>query len=156
MIKKSLRMAAVLSLTLVICLSSTAYAITGKEVSSNINPSQCSEKCTHKDNDKHKLGRFKGLTSIKELGLTQEDIDSAKTSGKTIFDIVKEKKGLKPEEVKSIIIKSKTEAINKKVEDGTLTKEKAEEKISKMKEKIEKWDGSLKAHKNSKESNKTN
>jgi hypothetical protein len=156
MIKKSLRIVAVLSLTLVVSLGSTAYALTGEEVSSNLNPSQCSEQCTRKDNGKHKHGGFKGLTSIKELGLTQDDIDNGKASGKTIFDIVKEKKGLKPEEVRSIIIKAKTEAINKKVEEGTLTKEKAEEKISKLKEKIEKWDGSLKATKNSKESNKEN
>lgn len=87
-------------------------------------------------------GRFK---AFKELGLTEQDIEEARKSGKTIFDIAKEKKGLSPEQVKAIMIKSKTEAINKKVSEGKITKEKADEIIAKMKKRIENWDGKLKS-----------
>ncbi|TDT51070.1 hypothetical protein [Fonticella tunisiensis] len=93
------------------------------------------------------------VASIKELGLTEKDIADAKKSGKTLFDLAKEKKGFSPEQVKSIIIKSKTEAINKMVSEGKLTKEEGERIISKIKKDIEKWNGSLNPHKHDKNGN---
>jgi lipoate-protein ligase A len=85
----------------------------------------------------------KGFLPLKELGLTEEDIAEARKSGKTIFDLAKEKKGLSPQQVKDIMIKSKTERINKKVSEGKLPKEKADEILSNMKSKIQNWDGTI-------------
>lgn len=93
-------------------------------------------------NDKNK--NCEEFFPIKELGLTKEDIAAAKKSGKTIFDLAKEKKGMTPDQVKAALIKSETDEINKRVSEGKLTKEKADIIIEKVKERIEKWDGSLK------------
>ena len=98
----------------------------------------------------HKVHRgmsFKKLASIKELGLTEEEIIAGSKANKTLFDLAKEKKGLSSEQVKSILIKTRTEAITQKVSEGKITKEKAEVIIPKMKNRIENWDGSLKPYK---------
>lgn len=95
-------------------------------------------------NIKFKDRKFRDLSSIKELKLTKEDIESAKKSGKTLFDLEKEKNNMTPDQVRSIIIKAKTDDINKRVTEGKLTREKADVIIPKMKLKIERWDGNLK------------
>jgi lipoate-protein ligase A len=92
-------------------------------------------------NPKYRNGNFEDLSSIKELKLTKEDIEAGRKSGKTLFEIAKEKNGMTPEQVKSILIRAKTDDINKKVEEGKLTREKADTIISKMKLTIERWDG---------------
>lgn len=93
---------------------------------------------------KHPGGPHGDFRALKELGLTKEDIDEAKKSNKTIFDIAKEKKGLSADKVREIMIKSNTEHINEKVSEGKITKEKAAEIISNMKTRIQNWDGKLK------------
>lgn len=96
-------------------------------------------------NDKHK--KTEQFSPIEVLGLTKEDIKAAKDSGKTIFDLAKEKKGMTPEQVKAALIKTETDKISKKVSEGKITQEKADAMIAKVKERIEKWDGSLKPSK---------
>lgn len=146
MFKKSSRKILVTALTLLIGFGSTTLAAPISQGEKSQNPeNQIEHKCPKKRVNKGM--HFKKLASIKELGLTEEEIRAGDKANKTIFDLAKEKKGLTPDQVKSIIIKSRTEAINKKVSEGKITKEKAEEIIPKMKARIEKWDGSLKPHK---------
>lgn len=94
-------------------------------------------------NDKHKKGE-EFFSPMEALGLTKQDIAAAKKSGKTIFDLAKEKKGMTADQVKAALIKAETDKINKRVTEGKMTKEKADAMIAKIKERIEKWDGSLK------------
>jgi lipoate-protein ligase A len=88
--------------------------------------------------------KTKGFKFLKNLGITREEVKAARSSGKTIFDLAKEKKNLSPDQVKEMMIKEKTEDINKKVSEGKITKEKGEEIISRMKTRIQNWDGKLK------------
>lgn len=135
----------VLSLSLVLGMRSTVFALSTPEFREVTQPINKTEKQDEniKPNNKFRDRQFKGLSSIEELKLTAEDIENAQKSGKTIFDIEKEKNGMTPDQVRSIIIKAKTGNINKKVTEGNLTREKADEIISKMKLNVEKWDGSL-------------
>lgn len=88
--------------------------------------------------------RRKEFKFLKDLGITKEEVDTARSSGKTIFDLAKEKKNLSPDQVKEMMIKEKTEDINKKVSEGKITKEKGEEIISHIKTRIQNWDGKFK------------
>jgi len=146
MSNKNLRKISVLILVLLIALSSTALAAPTSDAEKSQNPTN---KTDHKcpKNGLHKGMHLKKLASIKELGLTEEELIAGSKANKTIFDLAKEKKGLSPDQVKTIIIKSRTEDINKKVSEGKITKEKAEIIIPKMKNRIGKWDGSLKPRK---------
>lgn len=146
MMKKNSGKILVLILSLLLALGATAFAAPTSNTEKSQNPANKIEgKCPK--NKAHKGMYFKKLASIKELGLTEEEIIAGGKANKTIFQLAKEKKGLSPEEVKSLIIKSKTETINKKVAEGKITKEQAEVILPKMKNKIENWDGSLKPHK---------
>jgi len=142
MFKTKTKKIAALTLSLSILIGSTAFAKTSTNPKEPINP----EKKIGERNHKRGPGKCKKLASIKELGLTEEEIINARNSGKTLFDLAKEKKGLTPEQVRSILIKTKTDAINKKVAEGKITKEKADMILPKMKSRIENWDGSLKPH----------
>lgn len=88
--------------------------------------------------------RPKDIKFLRDLGLSKQEIEEARKSGKTIFDLAKEKKNLTPQQVKDMMIKDKAEAINKKVSDGELTKEKGEQIITNMKTRIQNWDGKFK------------
>ncbi|MCM8712062.1 YckD family protein [Clostridium sp. SYSU_GA19001] len=140
MLKGNKTKIAALSLALVALISSPAFAKSASAAddtkTSVSTQAPCEDKKCHKPD-----GFFK---TFEALGLTKEDIEAARKSGKTIFDLAKEKKGLSPEQVKDIMIKSKTEHINKKVSEGKITKEKADEIITKMKERMKNWDGKLK------------
>lgn len=102
------------------------------------------EKISNWDGSLEKLmHKPRELKFLKDLGLTKEDIEKAKESGKTIYDLAKEKKNLSPQQVKEIMIKDKTEAINKKVSEGKITKEKGDEILTRIKNHIQNWDGKL-------------
>ncbi|WP_027623009.1 hypothetical protein [Clostridium lundense] len=135
----------VLTLSLVLGIRSNVFAMYTpefREVTQPINKTEKQDESIRHPN-KFRDGQFKGLSSIEELKLTTEDIENAKKSGKTIFDIEKEKNDMSPDQVRSIIIKAKTDNINNKVTEGKLNREKADEIISKMKLNIEKWDGNF-------------
>jgi hypothetical protein len=78
-----------------------------------------------------------------DLGFTDAQIESAKSSGKNAFDLAKEK-GITSDKLKALITAQKTKKIDEEVASGRLTKEKGEEIKSKMESRIAKWDGSLK------------
>jgi lipoate-protein ligase A len=99
----------------------------------------------NKGNHEHSF--FHDLDDLKELGITEEDIKKAKESNKSLFDIVKEKKGLNADQVRDSLIKMKEKDLKEDVSEGELTQEKANEILEKYKMKIKDWDGKFKSHK---------
>lgn len=94
----------------------------------------------------NKIQSFRGHSKeeiLKRLGISKEEFESAEKSGKTIFDMAKPK-GYSEEDVKKIVIEVKSKAIDDKVKEGKLTKEKGEAIKVKIKEKAAKWDGTFK------------
>jgi hypothetical protein len=99
---------------------------------------------------KHHGGLYK---TAKEIGITKKEMKEAKEKGANFFELAK-KKGYTDKQVKDMMIKNKSEAIDKAVEKGKITKDEAEKIKAKMKDKISNWDGILKKHEPSKEKNK--
>jgi hypothetical protein len=91
--------------------------------------------------------------TAKEMKITREEMKEAREKGTNFFELAKTK-GYNEQQVKEMMIKNKNEALDKAVEEGKLTKEKAEEIKSRMKEKILKWDGKFKNHRDVKKENK--
>lgn len=77
------------------------------------------------------------------LGFTDVQIDSARSSGKTAFDLAKEK-GKTPDQLKAMIIDTKLKHIDEAVINGKITKEKADTVKTNLRAKMQNWDGSLK------------
>lgn len=116
-------------------------------------PSQQDKKVEMKDH-KEKSGHHGGMfRAAKEMGITKEEMKEAKQSGKNFFELAKQK-GFNEQQAKDMIIKNKIAAIDEKVKEGEITKEKGEEIKTHMKEKISKWDGKLKDHKDVKQESK--
>ena len=142
-------------LCLTLLLSFKAFAFSTPEWNEIKDTNNTIEDCQHKKchEPKAKGYRHKFISPgvMKELGLEKEDIKALRESGASIFDVAKERKGLSPEEVKKIIIKDKTNRLNKKVEEGKMSKEKADSIITKMKSHIENWNGVLPSPKCDKE-----
>ncbi|ERI89466.1 hypothetical protein HMPREF1982_04620 [Clostridiales bacterium oral taxon 876 str. F0540] len=109
-------------------------------------PSQPEKKVEMKE-QKEKSGHHGGMfRAAKEMGITKEEMKEARQSGKNFFELAKQK-GFNEQQAKDMIIKNKTAAIDEKVKEGKITKEKGEEIKTNMKEKISKWDGEFKDHK---------
>lgn len=108
-----------LALTMTIGIGATAYAASTSD-STNITTS----------NQRLGLGRITSMrgydytsTILKDkLGLTDEEISTARNSGKTIYDLALEK-GVSQEEIKSALLEEKAKAIDAAVTKGTITKE---------------------------------
>ena len=75
-----------------------------------------------------------------KLGITIQDIIQAEKENKTLFDLAKAK-GFTTEQVKEMMIEEGTTHINKEVEAGHLSKEKAGLILSEMKNRVDGWDG---------------
>ena len=99
---------------------------------------ECKE---HKFKGKHHHGGL--YRTAKEMGITKEEMEKAKENGTNFFDLAK-KKGYDEQKVREMMIKNKTEGIDKAVEKGKVTKERAEEIKTRMKENLLKWDGTFK------------
>lgn len=56
------------------------------------------------------------------LGMTMEDFQAARTNGKSVADLAKEK-GVKVDELVALMIKSKKEKLEQYVKDGSMTQE---------------------------------
>lgn len=154
MIIKNFKKFAALGLCISLGISSTAFALSNPDSNEIKNPEKKIEDSKDRTGCKERKNKHKNFIdpeTMKELGITNDDMRSAKESGKTIFDIAKEKKGLSEKEVKEIIIKNRTDKINKKVEEGKLSKEKADNILLKMRSNVEKWDGNLNAPRSDKE-----
>lgn len=138
MFKKSCKKIAALALVFILGAGSPAFAktITIPNKNTNAEKSMTMIKGDFKEQGFEKL--------ISDLDLTKEDLDKARNSSKTIFDLAKKKNNLSADEVREMLIKIDTENINKELDEGKLTKEKADEIISNMKTRIQNWDGKLK------------
>ena len=83
------------------------------------------------------MGNFRGhdiLTNLlKEKGATDEEINSALTSGKTLYDFAIEK-GLTAEEIKNYMVSEKTKAIDDAVANGKITAEEGAEAKTRIQE----------------------
>lgn len=77
-----------------------------------------------------------------KLGFTKEQIDDAAKSGKTAFDLAKQK-GVSESQLRSMIIDGKSQKIDKKVSEGRITKDKADAMKANLKTRIQKWNGCL-------------
>jgi hypothetical protein len=143
-----------LALTLSIGVSSAALAQEKKPDTDQDGTTKKIE--TKKDcHRKHEKAHMMNGRVFEKMGIKKEDVQKAKQTGKTMFDLAKEK-GYTEAQVKEMIVKDRTEAINKAVENGKLTREEADTKILKVKEKISKWDGTIKDHKEEKHKSEQN
>jgi hypothetical protein len=140
---KSLKNISAITICLVLATNSAAYASTITDASNHKNVS------TSMINKGRCKGSHIRSNVFEKLGITKEDIESGRKSGKTLFDIAKEK-GHSEADVKKLMIEEKGKYIDEEVKRGAIPKEKADEIKTHFKEKIEKWDGRLKDNKSSK------
>ncbi len=145
---KSLKNISAIAICLVLAGNITVYASIKTDAGNHKNVSNSSMI------NKGGCKKFIIKTNIFEkLGITKEDIENGRKSGKTLFDIAKEK-GHSEADVKKLMIEEKSKYIDAEVQRGTITKEKGEEIKNHFKERIEKWDGKLRDNRCSKPLNK--
>lgn len=137
--KRNLRFMTALAIALLLStgtVTTHAATISTSSYSSNITNIQ----------NQHKHDCHNPMNSILEnnLGFSKEQIDSATKSGKTAFDLAKEK-GKTADDVKNMVIQEQSKHIDQKVSEGKLTKEKADAIKINMKARIKTWDGKLKS-----------
>lgn len=134
------------ALSLFFCISTSAvvHAATIFPTDEKAKTSEKNIECKHKH---HEGKRHSGIfQAAKQMGISENDLKDAKKNGKSFFELAK-KKGYSEQQARDFIIKTKTEAISKAVSEGKLTKEKGDEIVKNTKEKISKWDGVFKPHK---------
>lgn len=119
-----------LSIVSVVGVGSNAYAATtGSQSENNLTNQSCSGAG---------LGRITNLRGndiltnlLDSKGVSQEEISSALSSGKTLHDLLNEK-GVTDEEIKEYMVNEKTKSIDEAIANGKITNEQGEE----LKEKI--------------------
>lgn len=87
------------------------------------------------------LGRITGMrgydfmTNIlkNKFGISDSDISTARNSGKTMYDIAKDK-GITEDQFKSAMVEERTKAVDEAVKNGSITKEQGENIKSNIKE----------------------
>ena len=128
--KKSIIIA--LAMTLIIGTGATAYAASN---SSTLNNRTCTSMGSGMG-----IGRmtnFSGRDILDNLleskGVTENEITTALNSGKSRYDLLKEK-GVSDEDIKSYMLNEKTNGIDKAVSEGAITKEQGEEMKTNIKE----------------------
>lgn len=144
MVKRNLKLLTALALTLSLStgIVTTHAAVLSDKGSNDIK--QIKHTTTHKD--KCREGSISSVLKNK-LGFTEEQIDSAKKSGKTAFDLAKEK-GVTPDKLRTMIIDAKSEKIDEAVKEGKIEKEKADSIKSHIKDKVQNWDGTFRQKNN--------
>lgn len=121
-----------LSIVSVIGVGSTAYAATTTSPSEN-NPT--TQTCSGSG-----LGRVTNLRGndiltnlLNSKGVSEEEISSALSSGKTLHDLLNEK-GVTDEEIKEYMVNEKTKAIDEAVANGKITEEEGNQLKENIKE----------------------
>lgn len=130
-----------LAITMVMGLSLTGYAASE---TAPVNPGTTAIRNTMN------LARITGkrgydyVTSVlkDKLKLSDTDIEVARTSEKTLYDLAEEK-GMSADDFKAAIIEEKTKAIEAAVEKGTITKEEGEKLIADIKVNMESCTGNF-------------
>lgn len=128
-----------LALTVIIGVGATAYAASNDNISKANSPAQ-----------RLGLGRITSMrgydyiTSIlkNKLGLSNEEITNATNSGKTIYDLAKEK-GMSDEQLKAALLEERTKAIDEAINKGTLSKEDGDALKEKLSTNIESCTGNF-------------
>jgi hypothetical protein len=105
-------------------------------------PKKDGEIHTHKLKPALHYGHAASRILENKYGITSADIEKAKKEGKTFFDLAKSK-GVSEADFRNAIISPKLKAIDASIATGELTKEKAAEFKSKIKESIISWDGKI-------------
>ena len=136
--KKSFRLAT-LVLTFSITTSSTVFAVTK---TTKIEEKNLIKQQEQEFGKEKKPSFYESEELLKKLKLTPQEVSDVRNNGGNFFDLTKSK-GFTNDQVKKIIIEEFAIYLNKKVEEGTLTKEKAEEILTKKSQRIEEWDGSF-------------
>lgn len=111
----------VLALTMAIGLGATAYAASA-DTDTSTAPQQ-----------RLGLGRITGMKGydyvfsvLNKLGSSDEDINNALSSGKTMYDLATDK-GITQDDFKDVLLEERTKAIDAAVAKGTITEEEGEE-----------------------------
>ncbi|AWI05971.1 hypothetical protein [Clostridium drakei] len=135
--KKNLIIA--LTMALAVGIGATAYA------------SAASTGVTNGNNTNHQgvgIGRVTGISGhdyvqsiLKDkLGITDKEITDALNSGKTMYDLAKDK-GMTEEQFKAALLEERNKAIDKAVADGKITKEEGASMKEKLKSNMESCTG---------------
>ncbi|AJA46331.1 hypothetical protein CPAST_c02310 [Clostridium pasteurianum DSM 525 = ATCC 6013] len=160
---KFVKKIAAMALCLAIGISATAYAnpetnnAAKKENINQYNKGVNEENKGHDNTENkgsHEGHHHKGKI-LDKLGITREELEEARGSGKSFFDLAKAK-GHSESEVKKIMIEDRNNYIDQAVKDKKITKEKADQIKNIVNEKIKNWDGNLKEDSHNRdEENKT-
>lgn len=118
-----------LTLTMVIGMGATAYAAAANPASAPV--------------QRLGLGRITSMRGYDyisnilkdKLGVTDADIKSAVSSGKTPYELAAEK-GMTEDQIKTAMLEEKTQAVDEAVNKGTITKEEGETLKAKLKTNI--------------------
>lgn len=133
--KRNLKIIATLAITFSLGLGGIRIHAAMSSITTSIN----TQKVEHKCNPAYSVLKNK-------LGFTETQIDDAAKAGKTAFDLAKEK-GMTADQLRTAIIDAKSQKIDKMVNEGKITKDKADTIKADFPSKIQKWDGNLKQHK---------
>lgn len=117
---KSKKIAIALTLTLILAATGTVFAT---ETATNIAPTTA----VHQALGMARITGIRGydyVTSVlkNKLGLTDKQITDGLNSGKTVYDLSKEK-GMTEEQFQAALLQEKSKAIDASVTKGTITKE---------------------------------
>lgn len=110
-----------LTMTIAVGLGATAYASTGSTNGANNGIS------THQRVGLARVTGTRGYDYVQSilknnLGMTDKEITDGLNSGKTMYDLAKEK-GMTEEQFKAALLEERNKAVDKAVADGKITKE---------------------------------
>lgn len=138
-----LKKIAAVALVVSMSIGSAVHAAT--RLPSNEKASDPVKKSEAKEQHFKAKGHMGIFRAAEEMGIDKEKLKDAKLSGKNFFDLAKEK-GYTEQQAREILIKNNNDAINKAVQEGKITKEKADEVLTRSKKKLMEWDGIFKPH----------
>jgi hypothetical protein len=137
---------ALMSLLILSTIGSTALALEGANPTPVQPPSNITQPRPHghikpKERPNHYM--YSAIAILKnKYGVTDQDLEKAKTEGKTIFDIAKAK-GLSEDKLKANIITPRLNLIKEMLATGELTTDNADMLNKRIKSDINSWDGKL-------------
>jgi len=110
-----------LTMTIAVGIGATAYASTGSTNSTNV---------TNSTYQRVGLSRVTGMRGYdyvqsilkNNLGMTDKEITDGLNSGKSMYDLAKEK-GMTEEQFKAALLEERNKAVDKAIADGKITKE---------------------------------
>lgn len=130
-----------IALTMVMGLSLTAYATSE---TAPVNPVATSVRSTMNLARTTGMRGYEFVTSIlkNKLQLTDTEIETARSSGKNLYTLAKEK-GMSEDEFKAALIEEKGKALDEAVKKGTITREEADKIMADIKANTESCTGNF-------------